>query len=229
MKDLRRLGGIAAIVSAASYVFAIGLYLTFMKPLADPGLGIGEYMSFCAQNRILIYIWNFSMYIAHGICLALLVPAMREGLKEGSPRLALIASAFGFIWTSFVLLSGFINIWGNEALIKAYATDPERAEILKDAISAITLGIDSSDKVLGSLWIGLASLGALKKGLFPKAVAVFGICLGGVTLVAGICLPPNDSTASFLFGIGAIIWWIGVGIRMLAKKEYRESLPDYRP
>ena len=217
MKNLQKAGGISALVSAASYVFAIGLYLTLMTPLADPKLGIQDYMAFFIPNKGLAFIWTFSMYIIHGASLVVLVPALYERLKNGSPRLSLIAACFGFIWTSFVLLSGFINIWGNEALIALYGKNRDQAETFKNALTLITLGIDSSDRFLGSLWIGLASLAAFKEKVFPKAVNMFGLTLSAAALSAGLILPVNDASASLLFGMGAIVWWLAVGIAMLRK------------
>ena len=112
MRNLQKAGGVSAFVSAASYVFAIGLYMTLMMPLADSNLGIDEYITFFTANRFLAFVWTFSMYIVHGASLVVLVLALHERLKDTSPRLSIVAAGFGFIWAAFVLLSGFINIWG---------------------------------------------------------------------------------------------------------------------
>jgi hypothetical protein len=217
MKNLQRWGGAAALVSAASYLFAIGLYLALMLPLADPELPIGGYVAFYAAHRTVAYWWSFAMYIVHGLSLAVLVPALYERLKPAAPRLALVAAGFGAVWTAFVLLSGFITIWGNEALLGLYARSPDQAQAFKIALTTITLGIDSSDRCLGALWLGLAGLAAWRTKAFPRAVNGFGIALGAAVLVLGLVLPATDSTASFVFGMGAIVWWTAAGIRMLAR------------
>lgn len=219
MKNLQKAGGISAIVSAASYVFAIGLYMTLMMPIADSNLGIDDYMAFFIPNKALAFIWTFSMYIIHGASLVVLVAAFHERIKNNSPRLSIIASGFGFIWTAFVLLSGFITIWGNEALITLYGKNRDMAETFKNALTIITLGIDSSDKFLGSLWVGLVSLAAFKNKAFPKTFNIFGLALSAGALLIGLIMPVNDSSASLLFGFGAIIWWLAVGIHMLRKQD----------
>lgn len=224
IKNLQKAGGISAIISAASYVFAIGLYMTLMMPLADSNLGIHEYMAFFIPNRALAYIWIFSMYIIHGASLVVLVLAFYERLKNSAPRLAIIASSFGFIWTAFVLLSGFINIWGNEALITLYGKNPDQAETFKNALTTITLGIDSSDRFLGSLWVGLLSLAAFKNKTFPKTFNIFGLALSVATLLSGLIMPVTDASASLLFGVGAIIWWLAVGIYMLRKQDIEPTV-----
>lgn len=223
MRNLQKAGGVSALVSAASYVFAIGLYLTLMLPLADPNLGIDEYVAFFSANRALTFVWTFSMYIVHGLSLVVLVLALHERLKERAPRLSVVAAGLGFIWAAFVLLSGFINIWGNEALVALHGESKELAEGLRKALTVITLGIDSSDKVLGSLWLGLASLSAIKSKAFPAFPCIFGLVLGAAALLAGLILPANDSSASFLFGVGAIVWWSALGIHMLRKPEIRPA------
>jgi hypothetical protein len=218
MEKLQKAGGIAAIVSSTSYLFAIGLYMTLMMPLGDSNLGFQDYMDFFIPHKSLVFFWTFSMYIIHGASLVVLVPAIHEHLKDTSPRLSIIAAGFGFIWTSFVLLSGFINIWGNEALIALYGRNRGQAETFKNALTFITLGIDSSDRFLGSLWLGLVSCAGFRGTAFPKALNIFGSALGAVVMAIGLIMPVNDSTASLLFGIGAIVWWLALGIHMMRKR-----------
>jgi hypothetical protein len=219
MRNLQKAGGVSALVSAASYVFAIGLYLTLMMPLADSNLGIDGYMAFFMPHKSLAFVWTFSMYLVHGASLVVLVLALHERLKDTSPRLSIVAAGFGFIWAAFVLLSGFINIWGNEALVALYGKSREQAEAFKNALTIITLGIDSSDRFLGSLWVGLVSLAAYRTKAFPKASNIFGLALGAAALLIGLILPVNDTSASFLFGVGAIVWWLALGISMLRKQD----------
>lgn len=217
MKNLQKLGGISAFISASSYVFAIGLYLSLMMPLSDSNLGIHEYMTFLKSMKTLVFIWTFSMYIIHGVSLVVLVAALHERFNSISPRLALIASCFGFIWTSFVLLSGFINIWGNEALIALYGKDSNQAETFKNALTIISLGIDSSDRFLGSLWVGLVSLAAYRNNTFPKIFNIFGLTLSAGVLSMGLIMPVNDSSASLVFGFCTIVWWSILGIYLMGK------------
>jgi len=218
MKNLGKAGGISAIISAASYVFAIGLYLTLMMPLADSSLGIHDYMAVFIPMKQLVFVWTFSMYVVHGVSLVVLVAALHERFAGTSPGLVAVASCFGIIWAAFVLLSGFINVWGNEALAALYGKDPDGAETFRTALTLITLGIDSSDRLLGSLWVGLVSLVSYRSKSFPKILDVFGMALGAGVLLAGLLLPVNDSSASLLFGFGAIVWWLVLGMIMLRKE-----------
>ena len=224
MNNLQKAGGISAIISAAAYVFAIGLFATLMMPMADANLPIRDYMAFFVPNKLLVFLWTFSMYIIHGVTLVVLVLAVHERLKSHSPRLSVIAAAFGFIWTSFVLLSGFINIWGNEALIALWQKSEAQSETFKTSLNLITLGVDSSDRLLGGLWVTLVSLAAFRNKIFPKAFNLFGLVLGSLALLLGLIMPVNDSSASMLLGLGAIVWWLAIGIYMICQPTLMQKV-----
>jgi len=225
MKNLQKAGGVSAIIAAATYLLAMGLVVSMLKPMADSTLGFQEYMAFLIANRLLVFLWHFSMYLINGLCLTVLVLALYERLKNSSPRLAKIGSAFGLIWTAFVFLSGMIVNYGNESLIALYGRNQGQAEALKNALDTITMGIDSSDKYLGCLWVGLVSLAAFKNKVFPKTFNVFGLAISAAGLI-GTMIPALVSV-SYAFGIGAIVWWLAVGIYMLRKQEL--GLPLFSP
>ena len=217
MKNLQKAGGVSAILAAATYLFAMGLVVSLLKPMADSSLGFQEYMAFIIANKLLVFIWHSSMYFISGVCLTVLVLALYERLKNSSPRLAKIASAFGFIWIAFVFLSGMIMNYGIESLITLYGRNQGQAESLKNVLDTITMGIDSSDKYLGCLWVGLVSLAAFKNKIFPKTFNLFGLAISAAGLI-GTMIPALVSV-SYIFGIGAIVWWLAVGIYMLRKQD----------
>jgi hypothetical protein len=216
MKNLQKAGGISALIAAATYLFAMGLVVSILKPMADLNLGFQEYMTFFTANKSLLFIWHFSMYIINGFCLIVLVLAIYERLKNSSPRLAKIASSSGFIWAAFVFLSGLILNYGTEALISLYGKNQAQAEMLKNVLDTITMGIDSSDKLLGCLWVGLVSIAAIKKKVFPKTINIFGLVISLAGLIGTII--PALLSISYIFGVGAIVWWLAVGIYMLRKQ-----------
>jgi hypothetical protein len=217
MKNLQKAGGITAIIAAATYLFAIGLAGSLLKPMVDLTLGFQEYMAFLMANKLLVFVWHFSMYLINGFCLTVLVLALHERLKNSSPSLAKISSALGLIWTAFVFLSGVITNYGIESLITLYGKSQGQAESLKNALDAMTVGIDSSDKFLGCLWVGLVSLAAFKNNAFPRTFNIFGLAISAAGLV-GTMIPALVSV-SYVFGIGAILWWLAVGIYILRRQD----------
>jgi hypothetical protein len=217
MRNLQKAGGVTAIIAAATYLFAMGLAATVLNPMVDATRGFQDSMAFLMANRSLVFVWHFSMYLVNGLCLTVLVLALSERLKGGSPRRAQIGSAFGLIWTAFVFLSGLITIYGNESLIAFYQKNQGQAESLKTVLDTITLGIDSSDKLLGGLWVGLMSLAAFRNRAFSRAVSIFGMVIGAAGLTG--TLVPSLASVSYVFGVGAIAWWLAVGVHMLRKQD----------
>jgi hypothetical protein len=212
MKDLQKIGGMAALAAAATYVFAIALVATALRPMADPDLAFGDFMVFLAANETLVFVWHSVMYLINGVCLIVLALALRDRLAAGSPILSRVAAAFGCGWALLVILSGLVTNHGLGALVALYGEDPLRAESLKDALDAMTLGIDSSDRFLGALWIAAASA-ASGRGALPKPIRVFGLAIGAAGAI-GTAVPALSAIA-YAFGVGAILWWSGVGAALL--------------
>ncbi len=217
MNTLQKAGGFSAIIAAATYLFAIALVSTILAPMADLTLGFEEYMTFLTANQTLIFIWHFSMYIINGICLVVLALALYERLKDGAPVLAKVATAFGFLWIALVFASGLITNLGLDTLVTLYGKDPAQAESLKLALETITLGLDSSDKLLGCLWVGLISLAAIRTGALPKAVAILGMVISVIGLIGATI--PALIAISYAFGVGVIFWWLFTGIALLRSKS----------
>lgn len=216
MKTTLKAGGIFAILAAATYLFAIVLAGTILAPMTDLSLGFEEYMAFLTGNQTLIFIWHFSMYIINGISLVYLALALYERMKDGAPVLARAATIFGFLWIALVFASGLITNFGLDTLVTLYAKDPAQAESLKLALETITLGLDSSDKLLGCLWVGLISLAGIRTRTLPKVLAIFGMLISVVGLVGSTI--PSLIAISYAFGVGVIFWWLFTGIVLLRAK-----------
>jgi hypothetical protein len=86
---------------------------------------------------------------------------------------------------------------------------------LKNTLDTITMGIDHSDKLLGCLWIGLASAAAIKRNVFPKIINIFGLIIS-ILAPIGIIIPTLNSI-SYAFGVGIIVWLLVIGIFMSCK------------
>jgi hypothetical protein len=207
---LRRAGGAAALTAALAFVFVFALVATTLAPMTAPELAFGEYLSLHQAHGDLIYIWHFAMYIAFGLCLVVVALALHERLKAASPSLSAVAAALGVIYSAFVILGGLLTIHGDEAVLALAARDPAGADALRRTIAAIALCVDSSDRLLGCLWVGLASLAALAPGTLPRGLAVLGLVIGASAIV-GAALP-SLLALSYVFGIGIIVWsaWLGV-------------------
>ena len=101
MNNLQKVGGIAALVHAAAYIVSLVIGVTLMFPMLDAEPR--GYLAFLAENQTLVYMWNLVAYWVSAIALVLIVLALYERLKPGSPALAQTATVFGFIWAGLII------------------------------------------------------------------------------------------------------------------------------
>ena len=98
MNGLQRIGGIAAMVEATTFVVGFALLMTTLGPLANGELDAAAQVSFLAEHATITYAWNLIIYVVFGVFLAVLARALHERLKSGAPALMQVATALGLIW-----------------------------------------------------------------------------------------------------------------------------------
>jgi hypothetical protein len=213
MKTLQKLGGIAALIDAATYLVSLALYFTLLAPMANADLDFGQFMAFFIPNQSLVFLWHLTMYMVNGIFLVILALALYERLKAGSPAMAQTATVFGLMWAALVFTSGLITNHGLNVVVELYNKDPAGAATLKLLLDTVTLGIDSSDRFLGCLWVLLISWAALRANGLPKALNFVGMLLGVAGLISTAA--PVLKDLGVAFGLGIIVWWTWLGIVLL--------------
>jgi hypothetical protein len=221
MITLQKVGGIAALVCAGTFILAMGLVATLLTPMLDSSLAYDQFMAFYLPHQTLVFVWHFSMYLVNGTFLALLVLALYQQLKISAPALSLAAACFGLIWTGMVFASGFITLYGWQTIDRLSSTDPSQAETLRLVVYTITTGIDSSDRFLGCLWVLLTSWAALRTRQLARPMNIMGLVIGVVGIVSSIS--PALTELGIAFGVGVIGWWVGVGIVLLRGKASEEA------
>jgi hypothetical protein len=221
MKNLQKMGGVAALIDATTYIVAIGLALTLLAPMLDSALNFGQFMAFLMGNQTLIFIWHLIMYMINGVFLVILALALHERLKAGAPNMAKVATVFGLLWAVFVFASGLITNHGLNVIIDLYGKDPAQAATVKVVLDMITTALDSSDRILGCLWVLFVSWAALRARGLPKALNIFGLLLGMAGLISTAA--PVLKELGLTFGFGIIVWWIWLGIVLLRSKLGSEN------
>jgi len=213
MKTLQKVGGIAALICAGTYILAMGLVATLLTPMLDSALPYDQFIAFYLPHQSLVFVWHFSMYLVNGTCLALLVLALYKRLQPGAPTLALVAACFGLFWTGLVFASGFITLYGWDVIGKLSSSDPSQAALLRLVVYTITTGIDTSDRFLGCLWVLLTSWAALRTSQLSRPLNYLGLAIGVTGIVSSIAPALNE--LGFAFGLGVIVWWGWLGIVLL--------------
>jgi len=215
MKNLQKMGGIAALCEAASYIIAMVGYLVVLGTLSD--VDPVQQVASLVENQAFYYLLNLIAYVFWGFFMVALALALYQRLKAGSPALAQIATAIGLIWATVIVASGIISNYGMGVVIDLYRTDPAQAATVWLAISSVADGLSGgSGEIIGGPWVLLVSWAALRTGEFPKALNYFGVVLGMAGILSTI--PALFMTLVLVFGIGKIVWLIWLGIVMLRNR-----------
>lgn len=212
MRNLQRMGGIAALYEAAAYLIAIVGYLLVVGTMdvVDPV----ERVALLVDNQSFLYVLNLIAYIAWGFFQIALALALYERLKAGSPALVLTATGIGLVWACVIIASGLIANFGMAAVVDLYGKDPGQAATVWTAIASVADGLSgASGETLGGTWVLLLSWVALRIGELPKALNYFGVVIGAAGLLSTV--PLLFPVLVFVFALGKIVWLIFLGIIML--------------
>jgi len=220
---IQRIGGVAALTCAATYLFGFALLVTVM---AEMGFGTNaidaaSVVTATVEHPAIMITWNTVIYIVNALALALLVVALASRLKQISPEWGTTSLAFGLIWTTLVLGAGMIANVATERVMALAPTDFDAAVGLWEALHAVELGLGGGNEIAGGVWIFCISLAGALYRAFGKIVTGLGLLtgLGGLLTI----FPPLGDVAGAVFGLGAIAWFIAVGLALLFK---REAAPD---
>lgn len=212
MNKLQKVGGIAALYSAAALLFAMVGYLLIVGTLdvVDPVEKVAQLV----DNQAFLYVLNLIAYVIWGIVMVPLTLALHERLKAGSPAIMQTATAIGLIWACIVIASGQVSNMGMEAVVDLYSKDPTQAATAWMAIESVANGLSSAQgEILGGTWMLLLSWAALRQRGLSRALSYVGALVGAVGLLSAI--PAIGVPGTAVFGLGKIVWTLWLGIVML--------------
>ena len=219
MNNLAKIGGVSALINATAYIVGIGMALTVLSPFIDADTD--KYVDFLANHETMILLWYLLIYLVAGVTMVPMALAVHERLKGDAPSLTLIATTFGLVWVATVISSGMVMVNDLGVISDLHAQDPAQADTVRIALNAVERGLGGAIELPGGMWILLVSLAAWRSNRLPKALNVIGIAVG----VAGIVtVLPVLYDAGSAFGIGAIAWFIGIGIVLLRDSSVDKSI-----
>jgi len=218
MKDLQKIGGVAALIEAAIFVAAMVIFFTFFAsalPSADyPSLDVDpvENVAFLVDNQAIMYAFYLVVYVVWAALLVVVALALYERLKTASPAMAQTATAFALIWAGLIIGTGMVANSGAGVLVDVYDRDPAQAGTVWLALHSVQQGLGGEAEIVGSLWILLVSWAALQAGGLSRALAYFGVVVSVAGLVTVV--PTLRELAGPVFGLGNIVWfaWLGIDI-----------------
>lgn len=212
---LIRVGGIAALGCAATYIAGFALLLTLLAPL---GYGTGHIdpiavTAFIRAHPGLMITWNSTIYIANALMLVVLVLALHARLKDVTPGWAEATRAFGLIWAALVLAAGMIANISVEAVLGRATADPDAAARIWDILHMVELGLGGGNEIAGGVWLCCVGLAAWNTGQLPRLTAGIAVLVGASGLMTVI--PVLGDSAGAVFGLGAILWFLLVAPTLL--------------
>jgi len=214
MKNLQKMGGIAALYEAAAYIVGMlgFLFVVDVSGVADPI----QKVALMADNQAFLYTLHLIVYAVWGVFMVVLALALYDRLKAGSPALAQTATVFGLFWACVIIVGGMIHNIGMQNVVDLYGKDPAQAATVWSAIDSVLEGLGGSNEVIGGLWILLISWAALRAGELPRVLNYLGVAIG----VAGIIsvIPALAEIFIYVFALGQIVWFVWLGIVMLRSR-----------
>lgn len=219
MNTLHKAGGIAALLHAVAYVVGIVLGVTLIFPILDANPG--QYVAFLAENQTLVYVWNLISYWGSAITLVVMALALYRRLKDNSPALAQMATVFGLIWAGLIIGSANLMLSDSGVIVSLYGNDPLQAAAMWPVFEAVENGIVSGNELVGSLWVLLISMAALR-ARFARVFNCFGIAVSLVGILT--IIPSLVETTRMFFGPSMIVWSIWLGIVLLRSHPEQDSI-----
>lgn len=216
---MQKIGGFAALICAATYLFGIVLLVTVM---AEAGFGSNDLdardvVRFTLENQPLMIIWNTVIYVVNALALAVLVAALSGRIRGTSPDWGNTTLAFGLIWTTLVLGAGMLANVTTERVVALANDDFEAAVRTWEVLHVVELGLGGGNEIAGGVWIFCVILAGLLHRAFGKVVIGLGLLtsLGGLLTI----FPPLGDVAGMVFGLGAIAWFIAVGMALVLQRD----------
>lgn len=224
MVNLRRVGGLSALILAAAYLVGAGLNFTLLdtSSILDPVAKL----AFIAGKQTLFQLQIFFIYVVFGVCLVFLAEALYEQMKSPAeagraPALARTATAFALIWAGLLIGAGNVFIAGLTTVAGLFGQNPVQAATAWLAIDSVHLGLSGTAEIPGGLWTLLISLAMLQAARFPRALSYLGIATGALGLLTVI--PALFMPAVALYALGHCAWWIWLAVLLLRKGSLEAS------
>lgn len=213
---LQRIGGAAGLLAAGTFAYGIVLYATTLADYTDPDATPAELVDFLVDHQGALLAWYIGIFLVFGAVLVPLALALRERFLDRTPALANAGMVLAAIWAALMFATGMISNIGIEDVADLAETDPDRAVTVWSTIDTVTNGLGGGNELVGGIWIALVSIAGMLTARLPRWLNG----LGAVTALAGVVtLVPDFEAAEMVFGLGSIVWFIGVGIVLRRSKR----------
>ena len=226
MKNMQRMGGIAALIAAATNLLGIVVFVTLLAPKgldftnSDPSRTV----ALLADNQAAMRLWYQIIYLAFGVSLIFLSLALYERLKAGSPMLAQVVTSFTLIWAVLVMVVGTLSINDLNTVVRLFGQNPAQAATVWLTLGTVEtgLGAGGGETMVSALWFLLLGWASLRIGEFPRLLNYLGLAIGLVGVLSVVLASANLMS---VYGLGLIIWFVWLGIVMMRSSGKETERP----
>ena len=225
MKNIRTFGGFSALYMAAAYLINMILFLVVLDypSITDAS----QKVALVVVQQGVIFLTNLFGYVLFGPALIVLLIALYERLSPVSHALTKVAAILGVIWAGALIASGMVANAGLAPAAALYAQDPAQAAMYWSTVETVANGLGNANgEILGGLMTLLISLAAFRSAVLPKWLNILGIGVGVVGMVSVI---PALNDLVGLFGIGQMVWFIGLGMELIRAQPETSRQNSPRP
>jgi Domain of unknown function (DUF4386) len=215
MKTFQKIGGVAALIGAATNLLALVVVLAILAPTGYGSDDPGQVVAFLANNQAFIRVWYLIIYLVFGVSMIFLALALYERLKAGSPALAQAVITLGLIWAVLIIVNGTLSINNVSTVVKLYGENPAQAATVWLTLDSVEtgLGANGGETMVSALWLLLLGWVALRANELPRVLNYLGVVIG----IAGILSVVLEPSLAAVYGLGLIIWFVWLGIVMLRR------------
>jgi len=210
---LLKTSGISALSAGAIYIIGFVVLLTAMAPLMNESSSAVAKLGFLVENQVLFQLWILLIYVVFGIILVFVV----QGVSHlATSWLSTTGAIFGYIWSGLVISSGMVATVGLESAASLFEQDPQKAADFWVVIDTIHNALGGGVEVVGGIWMLILSIDFLKSHQLSKSINWIGIVAGLAGIISTV---PGLSNVGAIFGLLQIVWFIWLGILMIARNK----------
>lgn len=210
--NIHRIGALASLSCAATFIFGFVLLLTQLMPYIEQKDNPAVAVKFVLENHGILSLWNFVIYIVFGVSLTILIIALYRRLPPANSVISQLALMFGFVWVTMVIGSGMIANLGLARVVEIMKTQPSLAPSLWLSVFTIKEGLGGSNELVGGLWVTLVSIVMWKARVYKRSMVFTGLMAGTAGIVSTV---PRFGELGAIFGIVLIAWFVYLSIEMM--------------
>jgi hypothetical protein len=222
MGELRRAGGVSALIEAMCYLIGFVMIATVLNPGNADDWSQTQKLEFVLEQKVLFQVWNIIIYVVFGFALVVLTAALHQLLNKVSPEIIIVATPFGYIWAGLVIASGMVANIGLDMAANTYSQNVSQAVEAWSIIGTVQDGLGGGVELVGGMWVLLLSLAARQSvDIFPKVLIYLGLFVG----IAGILtIVPVLGGLGAVFGLSQIVWFVAIAVILLRRNEARQKV-----